>query len=139
MHICYDSNISPTYRRCPVGLRMSNSMRWMWHFALLDTSHPTRPSVLMFSFLLRLKYFSDILWTSGRTPCYRYLKWLGIASFLNNYSCSLFEASHLFNVNLRFFPLKRFLTRSHAYSTSPFRYWRVTHVFHIYTCRLEIM
>ena len=25
--------------------------------------------------------------------CYRYLKWLSIASFLNYYSCSLFEAS----------------------------------------------
>ena len=49
-------------------LRMSNSVQWMRHFALSDTSHPTRPSVPMFSFLLWLKYFSDILRMSGRTP-----------------------------------------------------------------------
>ena len=47
---CYDSNISPTYRGHPVGLRMSNSMRWMRRFALSDTSRPTRPSVPMFPF-----------------------------------------------------------------------------------------
>ena len=63
---CYDSNISPTYRGRPVGLQMSNSVQWTWRFALSDTSCPTRPSVLMFSFLLQLKYFSDLLWTSGR-------------------------------------------------------------------------
>ena len=65
---CYNSNISLTYCGRPVGLRMSNSMRWMRRFALLDTLHPTRPSVPMFSFLLWLKYFSDIPRTSGRTP-----------------------------------------------------------------------
>ena len=43
-------NISPTYRGHPVRLRMSNSMRWMRHFALLDTSCPTQLSVPMFSF-----------------------------------------------------------------------------------------
>ena len=66
--ICYDSNISPTYRRCPVRLRMSNSVQWMQRFVLLDTLCPTWASALMLSFLLRLKYFSDILRTSGRTP-----------------------------------------------------------------------
>ena len=34
-------------------------------FALSDTSHPTWASVPMFSFLLQLKYFSDILWMSN--------------------------------------------------------------------------
>ena len=47
---CYDSNISPTYRGCPVGLRMSNSVWGMQHFALSDTLHPTWASVPMFSF-----------------------------------------------------------------------------------------
>jgi hypothetical protein len=56
---CYDSNISLTYCGCPVGLRMSNSMQWMRHFALSDTLCPTQLSVPMFSFLLQLKYFSD--------------------------------------------------------------------------------
>ena len=65
---CYDLNISLTYHGRLVRLWMSNSVQWMWRFALSDTSRPTWPSVLMFSFLLRLKYFSDILWTSGRTP-----------------------------------------------------------------------
>ena len=100
--VCYDSNISPTYRRRPVGLWMSNSVWGMKHFALSDTLCPTWVSVLMFSFcrtldvwlcamataflhyrttraqlgrvvwcfpfLLRFKYFSDILRTSGQTP-----------------------------------------------------------------------
>ena len=47
---CYDSNISPTYRGRPVGLRMSNSVRGMQHFALSDTLHPIWASVPMFSF-----------------------------------------------------------------------------------------
>ena len=47
---------------------MSNSVRWMRHFALSDTSHPTWASVPMFSFLLQLQYFSDIPQTSSRTP-----------------------------------------------------------------------
>ena len=40
----------------------------MQHFALSDTLRPTWASVPMFSFLLRLKYFSELLQTSGRTP-----------------------------------------------------------------------
>ena len=45
-------------------LRLEYSVRWMQRFALSDTSRPTWASVPMFSFLLQLKYFSDILWTS---------------------------------------------------------------------------
>ena len=61
---CYNSNISPTYRRRPVGLRMSNSVRGMQHFALSDTLHPTWASVPMFSFC----YKSNISLISCRRP-----------------------------------------------------------------------
>ena len=86
---CYDSNISPTYRRHPVRLRMSNSVRWMRHFALSDTSCPTRPSVLMFSFLLQLKYFSDLLQMSGWTPDVR-LCAMAVAFFHYRTTCAQF-------------------------------------------------
>ena len=59
-YCCYDSNISPTYRGCPVGLWVSNSVR-------CDTLHYQTPHTQLgqvsrcFPFLLQLKYFSDIL------------------------------------------------------------------------------
>ena len=51
---------------CPTPCDGCSVVRWMRRCALSDTLHPTRPSVPMFSFLLRLKYFSDIPRTSSQ-------------------------------------------------------------------------
>ena len=37
---CYDSNISPTYRRHPVGLQMSDSAQWPRHFFIIGQLAP---------------------------------------------------------------------------------------------------
>ena len=73
-----------------------------------------------------------------RVPCcYRYLKWLGIALSLSLFLfLRLLVLFHFGSMPLKralmLFPSKRFLPQSHACSTLPFRYTRMTYVMYLF-------